>query len=86
MIVSVGAGTPCVGIVSHPKVGGFLQDCGLEKWSANIMDADLEASLVEKIGMLLDDGSEWRALRTTAVEKMAQKRKQFHREIKRLLD
>jgi polysaccharide pyruvyl transferase WcaK-like protein len=86
MIVSVGAGTPCVGIVSHPKVEGFLQDCGLEKWSANIMDATLEDSLVEKTGMLLDDSSEWRALRATAMEKMAQKRKQFHREIKRLLD
>lgn len=86
MIVSVGAGTPCVGIVSHPKVEGFLQDCGLEKWSANIMDTNLEDSLVEKIGMLLDDSSEWRELRTTAVEKMAQERKQFHREIKRLLD
>ncbi|MGH6824213.1 polysaccharide pyruvyl transferase family protein [Methyloceanibacter sp.] len=85
-IVSVGAGTPCVGIVSHPKVEGFLKDCGLEKWSANIMDANLEDSLSEKITMLLDDSSEWRALRAAAVEKMAQKRKQFHREIKRLLD
>jgi hypothetical protein len=86
MIVSVGAGTPCVGIVSHPKVEGFLQECGLEKWSANIMDADLEDSLVGKIDMLLDDSSEWRALRADAVERMGQERRQFHREIKRLLD
>jgi hypothetical protein len=86
MIVSVGAGTPCVGIISHPKVEGFLKDCGLEKWSANIMDANLEDSLFEKISMLLDDSSEWGALRATAVEKMEQKRKQFHREIKRLLE
>ena len=42
MIVSVGVGTPSVGIVSHPKVEGFLQECGLEKWSANIMDTNLE--------------------------------------------
>jgi polysaccharide pyruvyl transferase WcaK-like protein len=86
MIVSVGVGTPCVGIVSHPKVEGFLQECGLEKWSANIMDANLEDSLFEKVSMLLDDSSEWRALRATAVERMGQERKQFHREIKRLLD
>jgi polysaccharide pyruvyl transferase WcaK-like protein len=82
----VGVGTPCVGIVSHPKVEGFLQECGLEKWSANIMDANLEDSLFEKVSMLLDDSSEWRALRASAVEGMAQERKQFHREIKRLLD
>jgi hypothetical protein len=86
MIVSVGVGTPCVGIVSHPKVEGFLQECGLEKWSANIMDANLEDSLVEKVSMLLNDSSEWRGLRATAVERMRQERKQFHREIKRLLD
>jgi len=85
MIVSVGVGTPCVGIVSHPKVEGFLKDCFLEKWSTNVADADLEISLFEKISMLLDDDSEWRALREIAVEKMAQRRKQFHAEIKRLL-
>jgi hypothetical protein len=86
MIVSVGVGTPCVGIISHPKVEGFLRECGLEKWSANIMDSNLEDSLVEKVSMLLDDSSEWRALRASAVERMRQERKQFHREIKRLLD
>ena len=42
--------------------------------------------IVQKVSMLLDDSSEWRALRATAVERMGQERKQFHREIKRLLD
>jgi polysaccharide pyruvyl transferase WcaK-like protein len=86
MIVSVGVGTPCVGVVSHPKVEGFLKDCCLEKWSTNVVDANFEDSLFEKISMLLDDSSEWRTLRAIAVEKMVQTRKQFHSDIKALLD
>jgi polysaccharide pyruvyl transferase WcaK-like protein len=85
MIVAVGVGTPSVGIVSHPKVAGFLRECDLENWSADIAAANLEDALVEKIGSLLEDGSEWKSRRAAAMEKMVEKRKDFHREIKRLL-
>jgi polysaccharide pyruvyl transferase WcaK-like protein len=85
IIVAVGVGTPSVGIVSHPKVAGFLKECGLENWSADIAAANLEDALVEKMGRLLEDGSEWKSRRAAAMEKMVEKRKDFHREIKRLL-
>jgi len=85
MIVSVGVGTPCVGIVSHPKVEGFLKDCCLEKWSTNISNVDLEGSLLEKIHCLMDDSSEWKELRAVAFERMVERRKIFHCEVKRLL-
>ena len=86
MIVSVGVGTPCVGLISHPKVEGFLKDCNLEKWSTNVADGNLEESLFEKASALLDNSSEWEALRAIAMEKMIHTRKQFHSDIKTLLE
>jgi polysaccharide pyruvyl transferase WcaK-like protein len=85
IIVAVGIGTPCVAIVSHPKVEGFLKDCGLEEWSAHIADENIEDSLSEKIGRLIADSSEWKRLRSIAMERMVQNRKTFHGAISKLM-
>ena len=85
IIVAVGIGTPCVAIVSHPKVEGFLKDCGLEEWSAHVADENIEDSLSEKIGRLIHDSSEWKRVRTLAMERMVQNRKVFHGAISRLM-
>lgn len=85
LIVAVGVGTPCVGIVSHPKVEGFLKECSLEKWSTNVADENIEESLLEKISCLMDDASEWKRLREIALERMMRQRKLFHSDIKRLM-
>jgi polysaccharide pyruvyl transferase WcaK-like protein len=85
LIVAVGVGTPCVGIISHPKIEGFLKDCGLEKWSTHVADEDIEISLLEKISCLMDDSSEWRGLREIALERMVQMRTSFHRAINGLM-
>ena len=85
IIASVGIGTPCVGIVSHPKVEGFLKDCGLEEWSTHITDEHIEESLLEKASRLMNDSSEWRRLRNIAMERMVQKRKEFHTAISKLM-
>jgi polysaccharide pyruvyl transferase WcaK-like protein len=85
IIVAVGMGTPCVAIVSHPKVEGFLKDCGLEEWSTHAADANIEESLSEKIGRLIDDSSEWKRIRNIAMERMVLGRKAFHGAIRRLM-
>ena len=85
IIVAVGMGTPCVAIVSHPKVGGFLKDCGLEEWSSHVSDENIENSLSEKIGSLINDSSEWKRLQNIAMERMVQNRKAFHGAISRLM-
>jgi polysaccharide pyruvyl transferase WcaK-like protein len=85
MIVSVGLGTPCVGIISHPKVEGFLKDCCLEEYSTPVGNADIEDSLFDKLNSLIIDNSEWKSARGVALERMLQKRKLFHEEIRRLL-
>ena len=85
IIVAVGMGTPCFAIVSHPKVEGFLKACGLEEWSTHVADENIEDSLSEKIGRLIDDSSEWKKLRSIAMERMVQNRKAFHGTISKLM-
>jgi polysaccharide pyruvyl transferase WcaK-like protein len=84
-IVAVGAGTPFIGLVSHAKVAGYLEECGLSEWMVPLDSIELKDKLISLIEQLVVNPDNWHQKRNAAMEKMIIQRKDFHSRIKTLL-
>jgi len=85
-ICAVGAGTPVIGLASHDKVGGFLEEIGLGDW---VVDLDEDRKLVglgELAGRLLDDLDSARGRVRNLLPELRQQTRSFHRRIAERLD
>lgn len=84
-IVAVGAGTPFIGLVSHAKVAGYLEECGLSDWMVSFDTPELEDRLINLSEELIKNPESWHQKRNAAMDKMILQRKDFHIRIRKLL-
>jgi len=84
-IVAVGAGTPFIGLVSHAKVAGYLEECGLSDWMVSYDSPELEDRLINLMEELIRNPESWHQKRNAAMDKMILQRKDFHSRIMKLL-
>ena len=80
-ICSVGLDTPFIGLNSHEKLGGFLNQMELGQFSIDIVADDFEGRLLELTNSLLEDSSLWRTLRDNSVFREKQILNKFNKKI-----
>lgn len=80
-ICSVGLDTPFIGLNSHEKLGGFLNQMDLGQFSIDIVADDFEGRLLELTNSLLEDSSQWRILRDNSVFREKQILNKFNKKI-----
>lgn len=84
-IVAVGQRTPFVGLVSHEKISGFMDECNMGEWAIQIDDPQVEEKLYMKAKALIENPQPWYDLQLKAVQKFEMQRKTFHEKIGKLL-
>ena len=55
-MIPFGCRTPIISLISHPKLGYFLDDIGRPEWGIAVQDPHLARRLRELTGYLLDNG------------------------------
>ena len=83
VICSVGVGTPCVGISSHDKVKGFLDEIGLPDWSVEMSEGP--DRVVERLQGLLDNLPEERRKVDQVRRRLRKETRRFHEKVAALV-
>jgi polysaccharide pyruvyl transferase WcaK-like protein len=84
-ICSVGVGTPFIGLASHDKVGGFLDEVGLPEWSVDIDRDPTLRGLPALLDRALAGLDQYRARIERLRPVLRQQTRDFHARIGRLL-
>lgn len=85
VIAAVGLDTPVIALASHPKVEGFMEECGLEEYIVDVRDPDLKDRIYSLSKRLLQDPSDWKAKRQKAMMRFEAETAEFNREVIRRL-
>ena len=80
-ICSVGLGTPFIGLSSHEKLSGFLNNFGLENYSLDITNNQFGLKLNDLINSLIDDPSDWKLKRNRSFDTEEKKLESFNKKI-----
>ena len=84
-VCGVGLGAPFIALDTMPKVGGFMNNCGLGDWVVSPSEPGLDSLLYEVSSKLLRDDYEWQSKRNAAMRLSRQTIREFNQSCAALL-
>jgi polysaccharide pyruvyl transferase WcaK-like protein len=85
MDCATGVGTPFIAINSHPRIGAFMTDAGLEEFVVNLSDPGLADTVAGLAGSILDHRSQVSEQLRAARARMRARTREFNTRIGALL-